>query len=573
MKTQVQLFIMIAIMMFISCTQSTDKSTISPATMYYGGEIITMVGNEPQYVEALVVRDGKIIFTGNEEDAMKAAGRGHVMVDLKGKTMVPGFIDSHSHFANAITIMGQANVSSPPVGGCTNIAGIVAELQKCKTENNIKDGEWVIGWGYDESQLNEKRHPTKADLDKAFPNNPVYIQHVSGHMGVANSLALDDGKIDAKTPDPAGGMILRLPGSKEPSGVLQEMAVHHYVDKITAIFNSKRADLIQKALDLYAANGITTAQEGLTDATTVTFFKQMASDNKLTIDINVLASFLDLEKNLKDTSLHFGEIHNHLKFAGTKVVADGSPQGKTAFFTKPFLTEVPGCSHDCKGFPNITQEQLNTLFETCYKNNHQLYVHCNGDATMDMLLKAHETACKTTGQPLDADRRTTVIHSNFVRMDQLAKYKAYNIIPSFFTNHAFYWGDVHVENLGQERAFFLSPIHSADSLGITYTNHTDYIITPINQIFTMWSAVNRVSRTGKVIGPNERATPYQALKALTINAAIQHGDEKTKGSLAPGKLADLVVLDQNPLKVDAQKIKDIQVVETIKDGKSVFKKG
>jgi predicted amidohydrolase YtcJ len=212
------------------------------------------------------------------------------------------------------------------------------------------------------------------------------------------------------------------------------------------------------------------------------------------------------------------------------------------------------------------------LFEIAYQNNHQLFVHCNGDATMDMLLLAHENACKKLSQPLDADRRTVVIHSNFVRKDQLIKYKEYNIIPSFFTNHAFYWGDVHVENLGQERAFFLSPMHTADSLGLVYTNHTDYIITPINQIFTIWSAVNRVSRTGNVIGPNERATPYQALQALTINGAYQHFDDKTRGTLTTGKLADLVILDKNPLKTDPLAIKDIMVMETIKEGNAVYKK-
>ena len=392
-----------------------------------------------------------------------------------------------------------------------------------------------------------------------------------GHLGVANSLALADGHIDKNTKDPEGGMIIRLPGSTEPSGVLQEMAVHHYADKITSIFSARRGELLQKALDVYAANGVTTAQEGFTDAPTVDFLKKAAAENNLSLDIVSLTSFIDMEKNLRDTSIHFGHYQNGLKFAGTKIVADGSPQGKTAFFSKPFLTEVPGCTHDCRGFSNVTQDQLDKMFEVAYQNKHQLYAHCNGDATIDMLLKAHEAACKKLNQPLDADRRTVVIHSNFVRKDQLVKYKEYNIIPSFFTNHAFYWGDVHVENLGQDRAFFLSPIHSADSLGLIYTNHTDYIITPVNQIFTIWSAVNRVSRTGNLIGPNERATPYQALKALTMNGAYQHFNENTRGSLTSGKLADLVILDQNPLKVDPTKIKDIKVTETIKEGKTVYR--
>jgi predicted amidohydrolase YtcJ len=567
MKKSIAVFLLLAL---ISCKK---QEVTNPAdTIYFGGDIVTMEGNVAVYAEAIAVKNGKILFVGTKSEAEKFHGDATEMEDLEGKTLLPGFIDSHSHLGNAMNIMGQANVSSAPVGNCATIADIIAELQKCKKNNNIKDGEWIFGWGYDDTQLAEKRHPTKMDLDKYFPNNPVYIQHVSGHLGVANSLALADAKFDKNTKDPAGGMILRLPGTTEPSGVLQEMAVHHFVEKVTEVFASQKPKLLQKALDLYAKNGITTAQEGFSDASTVAFLKQAAKEKKISIDVVSLPSFLDLETNVKDSLSNFGEYHNHLKLEGTKIVADGSPQGKTAFFTKPFLTEVPGCSHDCKGFSNVTQAQLNTMFEAAYKSKMQLFVHCNGDATIDMLLLAHETACKNLNQPLDADRRTIVIHSNFVRKGQLEKYKKYNILPSFFTNHAYFWGDVHVENLGKERAFFLSPIHTADSLGIIYTNHTDYIITPINQLFTIWSAVNRVSRSGKIIGVNERATAYQGLKAITINGAHQYFEEKTKGSLKEGKLADLVILDQNPLKVDKMKIKDILVVETIKDGKSVYKK-
>jgi len=573
MKSAIQTFLTALSMIFISCQPVSDKSnTNEPAdSIYFGGDILTMEGDSATYAEAIAVKDGKIVFVGSKADAEKMKGDSTTMNDLQGKTLLPGFVDSHGHLADAINAAGQANISSPPVGNCSSIPDIIAELQKCKTENNIKDGEWIFGWGYDETQLSEKTPPTKVELDKAFPNNPVFIRHVSGHLGVANSLALKDGNIDKNTKDPEGGLILRMPGSTEPTGVLQEMAIHHYVDIINKTFVTQQSALLNKALMNYVAVGVTTAQEGFSDAQTVAFLKKSAADQKLFIDVVSLSSFLDLEKNLADTTMHYGRYSNHLKFAGTKIIADGSPQGKTAFFTQAFLTPVPGCSHDCKGFPNVTQEQLNTLFAVAYKNKQQLFVHCNGDATMDMLLRAHEYACNTNDQALDADRRTVVIHSNFVRKDQLLKYKEYNITPSFFTNHAFFWGDVHVENLGRERAFFLSPLHTADSLGIVYSNHTDNIITPINQIFTVWTAVNRESRSGNIIGPNEKATPYQALKALTINAAFQIFEENTKGTLTANKLADLVILDQNPLKVDPTKIKDIKVTETIKEGKTVYR--
>lgn len=214
---------------------------------------------------------------------------------------------------------------------------------------------------------------------------------------------------------------------------------------------------------------------------------------------------------------------------------------------------------------------MNDLFILAYKNDNQLFIHGNGDASIDMIIAAHENACKELNQALNKDRRTIVIHSQFVRPDQLETYVKYNMQPSFFTNHAYFWGDVHVENLGEKRAFFLSPIASADRLELKYTNHSDATVTPIDPLFTIWSAVNRVSRTGEVIGEDEKATPYQALKAITINAAYEFFEEDSKGSISLGKQADFVILDKNPLTVDPLKIKDIKVVETIKDGKSVYK--
>ncbi|HWH63799.1 MAG TPA: amidohydrolase family protein [Ginsengibacter sp.] len=202
----------------------------------------------------------------------------------------------------------------------------------------------------------------------------------------------------------------------------------------------------------------------------------------------------------------------------------------------------------------------------------QVNVHANGDSAIGMVLKAHEYACKALNQPLDADRRTTIIHSQFVRKDQLQKYKAYNMIPSMYTEHTYFFGDTHIKNRGMEQAAYESPLNSALKLGILATNHTDFNVLPINQMMVIWCAVNRLTRTGVLLGADERVTPYQALQCITINAAHQYFEENSKGSLKAGKLADLVILDQNPLKVDKMKIKDIKVIETIKSGKTIYKK-
>jgi predicted amidohydrolase YtcJ len=269
--------------------------------------------------------------------------------------------------------------------------------------------------------------------------------------------------------------------------------------------------------------------------------------------------------------IKWGVYNNHLKYCGLKIATDGSPQGKTAFLTKSYLTPVPGCSHDCKGFPNLTQEQINELMLGCYSNKVQLYSHCNGDASIDMMIKGHEYAMRKLNDST-ADQRTVIIHSQIMRPDQLDSYKKYKMLPSFFTNHTFYWGDVHIANLGMERASFLSPMKSAMDMDIIATNHTDASVTPMDQLFLLWTSVNRISRNGVVVGGAQRIDAYRGLKALTINGAYQYFEENTKGSLKVGKLADIVILDKNPLKVAPIEIKDVKVVETIKEGKSIYKK-
>lgn len=542
---------------------------VTKAHLYYNGDIIPMNTIKPSMVEAVVEQGGRIVYVGNLAKA-KDQFADIEQVDLEGKTLLPGFIDPHSHFGMVSNSMGQVDLNSPPVGDISSIEQMLAALVAYKKDNNIADGEWVYGWGYDESQLTDKRHPTKMELDKALPNNPVYIQHTSGHMGVANSLALKEMQVSAETENPEGGMIGRLPNSNEPNGLVQETAMYPFVGHMLQVLNSKQAEFFDQTQNFYARNGITTAQDGMTDREAIRFFQSQADQGKLKIDLVSLAGFSELESNLKDSELKFKDYKNGFKVQGTKVIADGSPQGKTAFFTQPYLTQVEGCDKDCTGLPSVSQETLNDLFKLAYEADNQLFIHANGDASIDMIIKAHEYAAEALNQPLDKDRRTIVIHSQFVRDDQLQTFKQYNIEPSFFTNHAYFWGDVHVENLGKKRAEFLSPIVSADKLGLKYTNHSDATVTPIDPVFTLWTAVNRLSRSGKLIGSEQKASPYQALKSITSHAAYQLYEEDSKGTLEVGKVADFVVLDKNPLTVKPMEIRDIKVVTTIKNGQPIY---
>ncbi len=333
---------------------------------------------------------------------------------------------------------------------------------------------------------------------------------------------------------------------------------------------ASEADLLanlKPAQERYASRGYTTVVDAPLETPSIALYAKGADQKLFYLDLIGYARWLEFPEMVARGTEFGTPYRNHLKWpAGVKIVGDGSPQGKTAFFTQPYLTGGPSGEKDWRGEPNVTLDSLKYLVRLAYDHNVQVEYHANGDASIDRLLEAHEAA----GAP--EKRRTTVIHSQFIRPDQLDKYVEYGFIPSFFTNHAFFWGDLHVKNLGEGRASFLSPMKTARAKGLRMSNHTDAAVTPADPIFTIWTAVNRTTRSGRVLGPGERVAPLDALKAVTIDAAYQYFEETTKGSIEAGKLADLVILSDNPLTIDPAKIADIRVLETIKEGKTVYRR-
>jgi len=541
----------------------------SADTIYTGGDIVTVNDAQPS-VEALAVKDGKILALGTRADIEKSyRGAATTTIDLGGKTLVPGFVDGHSHFMDALAAAGRANVSAPPVGTASNAGEIVVVLQSFAQHKGVKPGELIVGYGYDENQMPKGQELTRDILDKAFPANPVAVIHVSSHGAVLNSLAFKNFGYKDGMPTPAGGVIVRKPGTQDLDGLVMETGYLMAYAKLPIPDESNEMEAARAGQQLYAAAGITTAQEGATHLNQIEQLQRIAAKGGLTIDVVSFAFMTDLGKILaKNPPANFGTYNNRLKLGGCKIVSDGSPQGKTAFFTTPYLTGGPAGQKGWKGEPNAPQADITALVKICYDNNLPLLFHANGDAAIDSLLTAHEEVAKGS---LEMDRRTTVIHAQFVRPDQLTKFKQYSFIPSLFTDHAFFFGDTHVLNRGEKQAYFLSPMKSAYAAGLEPANHTDYAVAPLDHMMVMWTAVNRVSRSGEVIGPEERATPIQALKAITINGARIYREEANKGSLEQGKLADMVILDKNPLKVGPLTIKDIKVVETIKEGKTIYK--
>ena len=568
-KSIVVLALVASMAVLAACTSKEAAPRVIADTIYAGGDIVTVNDSQPT-VESVAVKDGKILAVGTRSQIDSTyKGPRTTVVDLAGKTLLPGFIDPHSHYINSLTVAKQVNVYAPPAGPGKDIPSIVAELKKFRDANNIPKGVLIEAYGYDENAMPNGVGLGRDDLDNDFPDNPVMVGHVSMHGAVLNSAAMKQFGVSAKTKTPPGGIILRKPGSNEPAGLLMETAYLPIYNSLPKPSAEQEIEWSRAGQMLYAAAGITTAQEGLTHAGDVALIQRAAAAGVQIIDVVAYPFILDLdavlEKNPPNT---FGKYVNHVKLGGVKITMDGSPQGKTAYFTTPYLTGGPGGEKNWRGEPSFPEEQVKTWVKKVYDLGLPLNVHANGDATIDMLLRAHQYAA---AGDLSKQRHTTVIHSQFVRADQLDKYVEYSITPSFYTEHTFYFGDTHVLNRGKEQAFFISPMRAAIDKGLRPTNHTDFVVAPLDQLFVMWTAVNRVSRSGVVIGPDQRITPLEALKAITINAAYQYGEADSKGSLEPGKLADLVILDKNPLKVDPMAIKDVKVVETIKEGKTIYK--
>ncbi len=554
----------------VSAQQAAD-------TIYFGGDILTMEGKAPRYVEALAVKDGRITFAGAISDSGRWKGPNTHEVNLAGQTLLPGFVDGHSHIFLHLEGQDWADLSSAPVGTTRNFDDIIRAMKDKQKELGADETEWLIGSGYDEALLDEKRHPTAADLDKAFPDTPVILMHISGHIFIVNSAGLKAKGINAETPDPSGGVIVRLPNSREPSGEIQENARFPFLDVMVKDRSAdplairESAQKLAKSLAHYARYGVTTVQEGALQDSQLAVARAVAARGDMSLDLVGLVFQPLAEKLIAENRTQWGVYDKGVKLAGIKITIDGSPQGKTAFLSKPYLTPVPHCDGDCRGVAALTAEEVKDLMLLSYQNNVQVYAHCNGDAAIELMLAGHEYALDQMKEdPKAKDRRTVIVHSQVMRPDQLDAYAKYRIFPSFFTNHTYFWGDAHRANLGEERGSFISPMRSAIDKGIRAANHTDYNVTPVNQMFVVWSAVNRITRTGRVLGPQQRITPYEALQAITINGAYMYFEEDSKGSLEPGKVADLVFLDRNPLKVDPLAIKDIKVMETVKAGKPVF---
>lgn len=536
------------------------------ATLWHGGPIVTMEGDQPATVQAVVERGGKIVFAGNAAQARRIAGRGAAERNLKGATMLPGFVDAHSHFAMALQLSTGIDLdeASQPVG---DIPSLIAALKEGVAWRAIAPGGWVVAFQYRDAQLAEKRHITRDELDAALPGYKVALIHFTAHGVVANSAALAAAGVKDDAPNPPGGMMLRGADGRI-NGVLFEQAMMPVVKVIPQPTPEQRLAALELAQQRYTRAGFTHAQDGATQLPDLSFLTSPEAKARLKIDLDLLPYHGSLDAILKRDDLRFRERQGRVRLQGIKFVLDGSPQARTAFMTRDYKLGDPEGHHPWHGQPNVSEAAFIEEVRKVHARGWQLFVHANGDAAIDMAIKGFDAA----GIKAADNRRPVVIHSQFQRADHLAAYSRIGVAPAYFTAHTYLFADIHRSNFGKEVVDFISPLRSARQIGLTPSNHTDFPVTALDPMLMLWSSMARTSQSGVVSGAAQRLSAYEALQAITSAAAWQVFEENRKGRIKAGLLADFVVLDKNPLTTPLDQIRSIRVLETVKEGRTVWKR-
>ena len=539
-------------------------------TVYEGGAILTMEDDRPR-VEALATKDGRILALGTREEILLHVGEGTEVVDLAGRALLPGFVDSHGHVVMGGLQALSANLLAPPDGAITDIASLQQVLREWAARNAeaVEKAGLILGFGYDNAQLAELRHPTREDLDAITTEVPIMIVHQSGHIGVANSRALELAGFDASSEAPPGGVIRRGPDG-EPDGVLEEYAFFAALVPLLADLGPEAfAAFADAGARLWASYGYTTAQDGRSSAGIVETLRAVDAAGRLQIDVVSFPDVLEDRDFIAANAAHAYD--GRVRVGGCKLTIDGSPQGFTALRDRPYFAPVGTYPAGYKGYAAITMEQVEEAVDWCFAGGHQILVHANGEGASDMLIAAIEAA---QAKYPDAANRPVLIHGQFLREDQVDAYNRLGVFLSLFPMHTFYWGDWHRDHtVGPERADDISPTGWAVERGMMFGSHHDAPVAFPDSMRILDATVTRRTRSGDILGPAQRVDVATALKAMTIWPAWQHFEEATKGSLAPGKLADLVILSDDPTAIDPETLDTLRVMATIKEDELIYEAG
>lgn len=534
--------------------------------IYYNGTILT-IDDKSSIFEALLIEDGIIKELGSSNEILKLKDSNTDLVDLKGNTIMPSFIDSHSHITSYAQTLRLVNLYN-----CTSFEDIFNTLKNFIDKNNLKEDEWITGFNYDHERLREKEHPTKLLLDKLSKTNPIILSHISGHMGVINSIGLNLFNITKDSINPDGGEIIKFKDSNEPTGLLKENAFIQNTFKIPVPSVSDLSDLLVKAQEDYLKFGITTCQDGFTRKEEFEILDYSSKNKKLKMDI---VSFIDIKNNKKiydeNKETYVKDYINNFRIGGYKMFLDGSPQGRTAWMLTPYKDiNNPDKNSEEFGIGTLTDEEVSKFIEQALNDNAQILSHCNGDAAAKQLIYSFKKVLNERNESFTSTL-PVMVHAQLVRESQLKDMKEIGMIPSFFTAHSYFWGDIHIKNFGLERASKISPAKSALNRDLIFTFHQDTPVLMPDMFRTIWCSVNRITLNGVTIGENEKISVLDAIKSVTINAAKQYFEDDKKGSLEKGKFADMIIIDKNPFEINPLDLYKIKILETIKSGEVLYK--
>ncbi|WP_409180635.1 amidohydrolase [Amycolatopsis sp. VS8301801F10] len=535
----------------------------APDLVVLGGTVLTLDRGGTR-ASALAARDGRITEIGDDRAIAALAGPGTTVLDLAGRTVVPGFVESHNHPSFfGMALAAPVDAGSPPNDRISDIADRVRQAAR-----DFGPGEWIKGFRYDDTLLADNRHPTRHDLDPAAPRNPVLLTHVTGHFSVANSAALRAVGITAATPDPPGGAIARDERG-EPTGLLIETAAFLVNSAMPAQGPDELAHALRLADAEYLRNGVTSVHDtgiGLIGGEQeLAAYRMLTRAGKLRTRVHgylfhtLLPGLAEGTPEPPDPADPHGFTMN-----GIKIVADGSIQGRTGC-----LAEGYTCDPGEHGMMLLEPDDLSRRIAALDAAGWQVAVHGNGDAAIDAIIDGYARL----GAPEGTGRRHRIEHCQTAREDQLDRMAENGIAASFFIKHVYYWGDRHRDVfLGPERARRISPLASARSRGIRFGLHSDTPVTPVPPLEGIWCAVARQTSSGQLLGPEQAIDVEAALRGYTIDAAYLAGEEEIKGSLEVGKLADLIVLSEDPTTVDPSRIRDLTVDATVIGGQLVWQR-
>ena len=547
-----------------------DRALAAEAdTLYTGGTILTMDDRMPS-AEAVAVKDGRILAVGELSEVREHAGDGTRVVDLEGRALLPGFVDSHGHVVMGGLQALSANLLAPPDGEVKDIASLQSALRAWADENAaaVEKTGLVVGFGYDQAQLTELRAPTRDELDEVSTDVPIVIVHQSGHFGVLNSRALEQAGIDSQTENPPGGIIRRRAGG-EPDGVLEENAFFGALAHLLGRLGQAQFEEFARAgAKLWTRFGYTTAQEGRAMPDTVATARKVAAEGGFDIDIVVYPDVLvDRDFIAKNVSATY---RDRLRVGGAKLTIDGSPQGFTALRDRPYYAPVGHYPPGYAGYAAASMEQVTGAVDWAFANDIQIITHANGEGATDMLIAAIEAAAEKHGP----GRRPVLIHGQLMREDQVDALQRLNIFPSLFPMHTFYWGDWHRQHtVGPVNADHISPTGWVRTRGMMFGTHHDAPVAFPDSMRVLDATVTRRSRSGDILGPAHRVDVMTALKAMTLWPAWQHFEEDQKGSVEVGKLADFVVLSGDPTAIEPERLDTLRVSMTVKEDRVVWDAG